>query len=177
MNYKKLLDVATRGPQQYTPQSLLKEAIEYFEWAEDNPLQEDKNGWYEGIACHTLVNKVRAFTLKGLCNYIAVPESRLRKYRQDEDYKEVMEMIDQVIYAQKFENAAAGLLNANIISRDLGLAEKQEITAEVTPPPPAVDEDNIAIHVHPDDPDPLDVPRPLYSMAQIKAGVPFTALT
>ena len=33
----------------------------------------------------------------------------------------------QIIYTQKFEGSAAGLLNPNIIARDLGLNDKQEL--------------------------------------------------
>ncbi|MDC9826565.1 terminase small subunit, partial [Devosia sp. ZB163] len=38
--------------------------------------------------------------------------------------------VDEIIRAQKFEGAAAGLLNPNIIARDLGLADKQELTGK-----------------------------------------------
>ena len=34
-------------------------------------------------------------------------------------------MIDSIIRTQKFEGAAADLFNANIISRDLGLVDRQ----------------------------------------------------
>ena len=36
--------------------------------------------------------------------------------------------MEEIIRQQKFEGAAANLLNANIIARDLGLADKAEIT-------------------------------------------------
>ena len=32
------------------------------------------------------------------------------------------------MYSQKFEGAASGIFNANIIARDLGLSDKQDIT-------------------------------------------------
>ncbi len=35
-----------------------------------------------------------------------------------------------MIFVQKFEGAAADLLNANIISRELGLADRQEHTGK-----------------------------------------------
>ena len=37
-----------------------------------------------------------------------------------------------VIRTQKFEGASAGLLNANIIARDLGLSDKTELEHGVT---------------------------------------------
>ena len=42
-------------------------------------------------------------------------------------YSNIIRTIGNIIFAQKFEGAAVGLYNANIISRDLGLAEKKEI--------------------------------------------------
>ena len=39
----------------------------------------------------------------------------------------VIDDIEKIIYRQKFEGAAAGLLNANIIARDLGLRDKQDV--------------------------------------------------
>ncbi len=47
---------------------------------------------------------------------------------QKEEYKDffgVYTRISQIIRTQKFEGAAVGLFNANIIARDLGLADKQ----------------------------------------------------
>ena len=40
----------------------------------------------------------------------------------------------QIIKTQKFEGAAAELLNANIIARDLGLADKKELGGDPTRP-------------------------------------------
>nr|WP_261640834.1 DNA-packaging protein [Erwinia mallotivora] len=39
---------------------------------------------------------------------------------------------EQIIYNQKFTGAAADLLNANIIARELGLADKREVQQTVT---------------------------------------------
>ena len=36
--------------------------------------------------------------------------------------------MDEIIRTQKFEGASADLLNPNIIARDLGLADKSELT-------------------------------------------------
>jgi len=41
-------------------------------------------------------------------------------------FSTVIADIEAVIKSQKFQGAAAGLLNANIIARDLGLADKSD---------------------------------------------------
>lgn len=127
MFFEKLLD-----PQKtvyLTPQDFLRAAVEYFEWAESHPLKEEVTGFYQGEVCRGDVSKVRPFTKRGLAIYLGMPVSRLESYRaRGEDWEEAVEMVEQVIYTQKFENAAAGLLNSTIVSRDLGLAERNELT-------------------------------------------------
>lgn len=128
MDYKRLLE--RRHAKYYEPMSLLRAAVEYFEWAKDHPLEEETVHVHRGEVTRVVVDKVRPFTKVGLANYLGIPASRLYSFknRQDESWQDVMELIEQVIYTQKFENAAAGLLNSNIISRDLGLADRREVT-------------------------------------------------
>lgn len=113
-----------------TPDELLNAAAKYFEWCEATPLLEEQASHYQGTVIRYDVNKARAFTKTGLANYLGITTHQLNAYktRADEEWAEVAELIEQVIYAQKFEHAAAGLLNANIISRDLGLADKSELS-------------------------------------------------
>lgn len=124
-----------RGPKKYfTPQDFLADAVRYFEWVDEHPLLEEKVFNYQGIITRTDVSKMRPYTKKGLATFLGIPESRLNDYkaRTEDGWPEVVEMIEQVIYEQKFSGAAAGLLNASIISRDLGLAEKTEVTGKTT---------------------------------------------
>jgi len=44
-----------------------------------------------------------------------------------QDFVEVIRAIDKIMFAQKFEGAASGAFNANIIARDLGLTDKSEL--------------------------------------------------
>jgi len=55
----------------------------------------------------------------------------LESYKaKGEGWAEAVELVEQAIYNQKFEYAAAGLMNATIIARDLGLAEKTVTTSD-----------------------------------------------
>lgn len=100
----------------------------YFEWAHETPLYEAKilaSGQEVPSA------KMRAFTQKALCLHLRISEETWRAWRNTrEDLSEVIQTVDDVIFTQKFEGAAAGLLNANIISRELGLADRQELTGK-----------------------------------------------
>lgn len=47
-----------------------------------------------------------------------------------EGFGSVTTRAEEIIRRQKFEGAAAEFLNANIIARDLGLADKSELTGK-----------------------------------------------
>lgn len=107
---------------------LLWEACcEYFDWVEANPLWEDKVSFYQGVPTHEKVEKMRAMTLDGLCFFLRINDQTWRNWKKDDDFLGVITEAENVIRSQKFAGAAADLLNANIISRDLGLSDKSEV--------------------------------------------------
>lgn len=123
-----------------TPELLWEAACEYFEWCDENPLQEETiqkikvNGEGEKIQRENL-NKLRPYTLHGLCLYLdcnTVYFNHFKKALKDKtdeiskDFSKVVTRIEETIYNQKFEGASAGFFNANIIARDLGLSDKRE---------------------------------------------------
>lgn len=67
---------------------------------------------------------MRAMTISGMCIYLDISEDTWANYRAKKDFLGVTTRAENIIYNQKFAGAAAGLLNANIIARDLGLIEK-----------------------------------------------------
>lgn len=116
-----------RKPKFDDPEKLWKACIEYFEWVEANPLQEEKLFAYQGKVTRATVNKIRAMTIGGLCLFLDITQETWGQYRNNKDFSEVIKQVEETIRAQKFAGAAADLLNANIIARDLGLREKQDI--------------------------------------------------
>jgi hypothetical protein len=102
-------------------------ACEYFEWAEDNPLYEDKVTSFQGTNTHEPVAKMRAMTQSGLYLFLDIDRMTWDNYRGREDFFAVVMRVEDTIRSQKFAGAAADLLNANIIARDLGLSEKSEV--------------------------------------------------
>lgn len=114
-------------------------ACEYFDWVEANPLYEDKLVTFQGVATHEPCAKMRAMTVTGLCIFLDISTPTFAEYRKKEGFSAVSSRIDDVIRTQKFEGASADLLNPNIIARDLGLADKQELTgAEGAPLVPII---------------------------------------
>lgn len=120
-----------RNPKFESPEVLWDACCEYFEWAEDNPLWESKAFSYQGEIIKTDMPKMRAMTLAGLCLFLDISDDTWRNYKTDEGFLGVIMRAEKVIYDQKFSGAAADLLNANIIARDLGLSEKKEVKQSV----------------------------------------------
>lgn len=119
-----------RNPIFASPDDLWSACCEYFEWVEKHPLWEDSLVTFQGNAKHVPIAKMRAMTIGGLCIFLDIAKSTWDEYRNKQDFSTVTSRVDEIIRLQKFEGASAGLLNANIIARDLGLADKAEHTGK-----------------------------------------------
>lgn len=97
---------------------------EYFEWVDKNPLYEIKVFHNAGNVTEVPVKKVRAMTINGLCGFLNIGLQTWYDYKAREDFSEVCGRVESVIWCQKFEGAAASLLNPSIIARELGLSDK-----------------------------------------------------
>jgi len=138
-----------------TPDLMWEAACEYFQWCEDNPFyeSEQKKGntnlkietklskkAVESLTDNiVLLPKMRPFTMQGICRYLNCnvqyfddfEKSLVNKEDQlSKDFSLVITRIRETIYEQKFSGAASGFLNPNIIARDLGLSDKQELTGK-----------------------------------------------
>ena len=110
-------------PRKYEPEELWKAAMDYFKWCDDNPLIEVD---YKGINGRVEIPKMRAYTISGLCIHINISRETFNAYSKEKQYSDISSRIQEVIYSQKFEGAAAGFLVPAIIARDLGLKESTE---------------------------------------------------
>lgn len=120
-----------RNPLFDTAEDLWEACCQYFEWVEDNPLYKDHLVTFEGHGSHFPLEKMRPMTLVGLCNFLDISRQTWANWRAErEELKPTIERVEAIIYQQKFEGAAADLLNASIIARDLGLADKRELTGK-----------------------------------------------
>jgi hypothetical protein len=119
-----------RAPIFATPDDLFVACCEYFDWVEANPLYEAKAFAYQGEVTIKELPKMRAMTIMGLCIFLDISRATWDNYRQRQDFLAITTRVEDIIRSQKFEGAAAELLNANIIARDLGLADKTELTGK-----------------------------------------------
>lgn len=119
-------------PEFQSSEELWGAACEYFDWATENPLIEQKPMSIAGELVMAEVEKMRVFTFSALCLHLDIGYSTYKRYRTEDRFAEACEQIDAVIYTQKFEGAAAGIFNSNLIMSDLGLASKQQVESTVT---------------------------------------------
>lgn len=112
-----------------TPDLLWEAACEYFEWCNKHPWERvDFKG---KDAFEVRIPTERPLTINGLCLYLHCNPAYFRTFKaqlkeKDQDFNTVINQIEETIYTQKFEGAVVGAFNANIIARDLGLADKQD---------------------------------------------------
>ena len=118
-----------RKPKFASPEILHTACMEYFEWVEENPLYEAKAFAYQGQVTVEYLPKMRAMTIAGLCLFLDIDTQTWANYKANPDFFGVCESVEKSIYQQKFTGASADLLNASIIARDLGLADKQDLTS------------------------------------------------
>lgn len=111
-----------------TPEILWDAAVEYFQWVDDNPLWEQRLVTYLGSYRRVDVPKKRMMTIEGLCIFLGVTSVTWRNYRNYEGYGNVCTAIEEIIFNQAIEGAAANQLNQLIVARKLGLKEKSEMS-------------------------------------------------
>jgi hypothetical protein len=119
-----------RNPKFDNADELLAACLEYFEWNEANPLFKDQLVTFQGSATHEPIAQMRAMTLHGLCMFLDITRQTWGDWKVSRpDFSDVIAQVEDAIFRQKFEGASADLLNANIIARDLGLADKKDLSS------------------------------------------------
>lgn len=115
------------------PDVLLNACLEYFQWVEDNPLMAVELVKFQGVATQAQVPKMRAMTILGLCNFLDISRPTWVSYRTNPDFSVIVDYAEDVIRQQKIEGASADMLNPAFIAREMGLADKQEVTTREKP--------------------------------------------
>lgn len=116
------------------PKELWDAACKYFSWCQKNPIVKHKVVVADGEVTDSYEEKKRAMTFAGLFVHAGFCKGTWHNYKNKPDFLNVTSAIEKVMFEQKFSGAASGEFNANIIARDLGLADvqKAEIEQSVT---------------------------------------------
>ena len=132
---KELWEIANpfgRPPIFKTPKDFWDAACKYFKWISKTPLMESKMFCFQGMTTTDTIPKMHAMTIQGLCLHMGINSDTFYDYEKKKDFSEIVGIVRQTIYEQKLSGAAADLLNASIISRELGLTDKIENTVKDT---------------------------------------------
>lgn len=113
-----------------TPELLWEAACEYFEWVDNNPLV--KKDWVGKDGDEVYRELGRPYTIHALCLYLGCNTQYFKTFKaqlpdNDKDFNTILTRIEETIYSQKFDGAAVGIFQQNIIARDLGLSDKKEL--------------------------------------------------
>lgn len=121
-------------PYKFTPQQFELAWQQYFTWCDENPWikhEAVKSGELAGSLIG--IPTARPYSEIGFCSFHNLGErylyelSETLKDKTDKVSKELSTILTQAkakCRAQKFEGAAVGAFNANIIARDLGMIDK-----------------------------------------------------
>jgi hypothetical protein len=111
----------------YKPEELWKKACDYFAWCDANPwVKKDFVRGGESAGKIVDLHTARPYTLTGFCVHAGIALKTFQAYEKRQEFVPVTTRIKEIAYTQKFEGAAVGAFNANLIARELGLADKQE---------------------------------------------------
>ena len=121
-----------RRPIFENPEQLWDACEQYFQWVEDNPLIATETVKYQGVGTVMEVPKMRAMTLDGLYTFLDIAPNTWANYREKSDFLNICEKVERFIRTQKFEGAAADMLNPSIIARELGLANKCKVDTNLS---------------------------------------------
>lgn len=152
---KQIWEVAAKPRRTFdSPEHMWQFALKYFKWCDDNPLYRAEQikkpigqiTIVAGVAVHpeTMVDipLKRAYTKSGFCLFAGVAQNYLRNMRskdtqqgyttdENREWMEVLNRIDDAIFTQQYEGGASGQLNANIVSRGIGLVDKTESETKI----------------------------------------------
>lgn len=115
-----------------TSELLWEAATEYFEWCDSHPWQKVESTTGQNKNDVKITPTERPYTISGLCLYLDCNVQYFSQFKNalpkdEKDFSLVITRIEQTIYTQKFEGAAVGAFNSNIIARDLGLSDKSSV--------------------------------------------------
>lgn len=105
-----------------SPEMLWEAACEYFEATDARKWIKTEFNGKDAIECH--VPTETPYTWTGLYLFLDIDHSTWQLYEKRDDFIAISTRVRHIIYTQKFEGAAVGAFNPQLISRDLGLIDK-----------------------------------------------------
>lgn len=127
----------------YTPKELIEKAVEYFNIADgrrwEKPIYVGRDGRLEHLQLKV------PFSIESFCVHANISKNVFNDYadrinrvkpttkegkKTAKEYKIACDWIKNVIFSQNYEGGAIGVFNHNLVSRKLGLIDKQDVTSQ-----------------------------------------------
>lgn len=116
-----LLRAADNQIATYSPYELAHHFVDYIDWNEANPLKKPQLIQKLGDTVDVPVG--RPLSIKRFCMFLGISSSTYHKYKEKQSHANIIAVIDDAIYTNKYEGAAVNLFNTQIIMRDLGIGD------------------------------------------------------
>jgi hypothetical protein len=106
-------------------ESLWRACVRYFDWVDQHPLYEMHLVTWKGRATQVPVPRMRPMTKTGLCAFLGIERSTWRAWKRNRpDLLPTIEHAEDIVWIWQFDGAAAGLLDENMVIRQLGIGRK-----------------------------------------------------
>jgi hypothetical protein len=118
-----------------TPDEYRSAIQRYFDWCDANPIMKNealKSGPDAGRIIQ--IPTQRPYLIEGLCDYLEMSVQTFHNYENNEIYKDFFEVsawARNKIFTQNLSHGYVGGFDAGLVARKLGIADKQEMKAEV----------------------------------------------
>lgn len=114
-----------------TADDLWTAIVSYFQWACDNPTVIEKAMNVGGTVEYVKEVKPRPMTNAALCVHLGICVATWHEYGKSDDYGFIVKQAKAIMFDNKFTGAAAGTMNASLISRELGLVDNVNVEQKV----------------------------------------------
>ena len=132
-------------------EDLQKDIDAYFEWCDENPMQQVHSSQIDPNTKKPLLYDVsRPYTIEGLCTFLKCTRDTLLNYQKEEGYEEFFDAIKEAknkIQQNKVERGLTGNAPAALTIFDLknnhGYKDKQEVEQTIKEQPPIFGADSL----------------------------------
>lgn len=120
-NYSDLVGKELGKTAGHTPEQVMNLIVKYFEWAESNALKAGETANFQGMVYEHTIHKPRIFTWSALMLFCSFSAAGVARWKKTPGYDVVMDFADSVIKEQKYQLAAANMVNSSMIAKELGI--------------------------------------------------------
>lgn len=112
-----------------SPEDFEALAFEYIEWVKSNPIHKTITASFQGEISFKKVPHMRGMTQFGLASHMGIGLSTLKDYGNREEYSAIYGRVDTIMKSWNLDGSMSGDLNASLVARIDGHADKQDITS------------------------------------------------